>query len=606
MNLNQPTLVEFESARKSAGLIPPAGSNSFYNIGNGRINILTKRSEKDDYRFDIFTDRGEIDIGDGAFNLAGDINNIEYPYGNMTIRKNTSINITNMFGIYRGEMKSHGTINIRHGAHIVVRNSGRVILHKESSIYIDAGVGFQVHEGSEFTIYGKIYINLNSVHGLLNAPNVTIDPAATMFVTGLETLGQRLYSLTDYFAELSNQVININTQGEKNFIRSIGRIGYVWSSGNPLKRYQVIKMSVLYGIAILGDFKLSILGMPEVELPDTQIVDTIVIEKGSTLYISDTYEEYQYAYPQLYLGIVIDNSKIAGRCIVNGKVIVSGKDSSITLDRGASLTIEEDAEVELCNGGTILSSHNDEMEVLFIFGRLIIDDLSQIESFISSNIVFGENGKLVIRNPDTGEKRVLFSTPHGINDTMLYKMMHGKLDHVEYHISNNTGICIDQYYELFHKDFIHWYNGMRIEKAIHEGLIVWHDGGFIKLSSDVIPWVNDECNLLHASRLFKSFGSSDYEKLQEVVDRLKYAGCGNITFIFEYDGGSHEMTLILNDVNMISVINNPISNSYELKTDNSGELFLKNNLPIVTPETIITKNSTMINIKDNNTAVFAL
>ena len=40
-------------------------------------------------------------------------------------------------------------------------------------------------------------------------------------------------------------------------------------------------------IAILGDFKLSVLGMPEVESPDTQIVDTIVIEKGSTLYISD-------------------------------------------------------------------------------------------------------------------------------------------------------------------------------------------------------------------------------------------------------------------------------------------------------------------------------
>ena len=147
---------------------------------------------------------------------------------------------------------------------------------------------------------------------------------------------------------------------------------------------------------------------------------------------------------------------------------------------------------------------------------------------------------------------------------------------------------------------------MRIERAIHDGLIVWHNGGFIRLSSDVIPWVNDQCNLLHASRLFKSFASSDHEKLQEVVNRLKYAGCGDITFIFEYGDESHEVTLVLDDVDMLSIINNPMTESYELKTDNSGELFLKNNLSVVKPETMITKDATMVSIRDDNTAEFSL
>ena len=605
MNLSQPTLIEFEDARKMAGIIPPAGSNSFYNIGDGRINLLTKRSDKNNYRFDIFTDYGEIEIGSKPFNLAGDINNIEYPYGNMTVIKNTSIIISSMFGVYKGDLKSHGTIHIRSGGYLTVRNLGRITLYDDSDIIIDDGVGFQVDNGCEFFIYGKIHISLNAVDNLLRSPNITIDPAATMFVDGLDKLGPRVYSMTDYFTELSNQVININTQGEKNFIRNIGRIGYIWTAGNPLKRYQVIRLSVLYGIAILGDFKLSVLGMPEMELSDTQIVDTLEIGKGCTLHITDGYGEYRYVHPQLYIGILIGNSKVPGKCIVNGKIIASGEDSMIIIDRGASLIIEENAEVELSNGSTILSSHNDNMEVVFINGNLVIDDIYQIESLSDTNIVFGDKGKLIIRNPDTGTRRTLFSTPNGLHDTMLYKILHDRLDHVEYHISNNTGICIDQFYELFHKDFTQWYNGMRIERAIHDGLIVWHNGGFIRLSSDVIPWVNDQCNLLHASRLFKSFASSDHEKLQEVVNRLKYAGCGDITFIFEYDE-SHEVTLVLDDVNMLSIINNPMTESYELKTDNSGELFLRNNLSVVKPETMITKDATMVSIRDDNTAEFSL
>ena len=602
MNLNQPSLVLFEEVRKSNNVIPPAGSNSFYDIGDARINLLTKRSDRDNYRFELFTDSGELIIGNKPFNIAGDIDNIEYPYENFTVIKNTGIKISSMFGIYRGMFESHGKVHIESHGYITIRNGGSATLYRDSDLIIDDGAGLQIDDGCALYIYGDIYIHLSMVDVLLGKKNIIIDPGSVMYVNNLDSLGTRLFSLTDYFTELSNRVINMNTQGEKNFIRGIGRIGYIWKHGNPLKRYQILTMHVLYGNAILGDFKFSVLGLPTDDLTDVQIIDSFIIDKGCTLHITDDYDGYKYIHPQLYLGILIGNCKTPGKCIVNGKIIVTGHNSSITIDRGASLVIEEDGEVIVSNGSTVLCTNNGTDEVLIINGTLTIDTIEQISTFNSENIVFGESGKLVIKNPDTGDNKILFSTPNGIYDTELYRLFRGRLDNVEYHISKNNGIEIDQFYEFFHKDFVSWYNGIRIEKAIYKKLIVWENGGFIKLSNEVIPWVNNESNLLHASRIFKSFGSTDNEKLQEVVNRLKYVGCGDITFIFDHDGNSHEVTLVLDESNMENSINNPMSNSFVLYTDNSGELFMRNNLPVVSPETIISKESVMIPVESPYTS----
>lgn len=601
MNLNQPTLIKFEEARKAANHIPPLGSNSFFTVGNAQINLLTKRNDPDNYRFEIFTDSGELEIGDGVFNISGDINNTEYPYENFTVIQNASVIISGMLGIYKGKFEAHGIVRVRHG-YITIRNNGAAILYRDSDFIIDDGLNLQIDDGSSLTIYGKIYIHVNEVDKLLSSPNVIVDPAAVIYVNGLETLGQRLYSLTDYYTELSQMIINVNTQGEKNFIRGIGRIGYLWTDGNPLKRYQIIQMIVLYGHAILGDFKLSVLGLPEEGLTDSQIIDTLTIKKGSTLHITSEYNSYRYIHPELYLGIIIGNSKAAGVCEVEGSLIVSGENSCITIDRGASIHIHEDANIIVENGAMIKSTNNDLNEVLFIDGTLIIDDIEQISTFVKENIVFGDKGKIIINNPDRGERRVLFSTPNGINGTELYRLFGDRLDMVEYHISNNTGIEIDQNYEFFHKDFVSWYNGLRIEKAVYDKFIIWHDGGFIKLSKSIIPWVNEECNLYHASRIFKSTGSFDEDRLQDVVNRLKYAGFGNITFIFEYGDKSHDVTMVLDEVNMVNTINNPMSKSYVLYTDTDGELFMRNNLPIVKPETIISKESVMIELEGTSTS----
>lgn len=603
MNLNQSTLVLFEKARKSLNVIPPQGSNSFYKIGDGQINLLTKRNDPDNYRFELFTDSGEVLIGDSAFNIAGDIENIEFPYENLTVIKNTAIVISNVFGVSKGLLDVYGIVRITDKGCINIRNSGRVILHKDSDLIIDTSVGLQIDDGCSMTIYGRIHVNVDSVDTILNTPGILIDPSAILDVTGLETLGQRLFSLTDYFSELSKQIININTQGEKNFIRGIGRIGYQWKYGDPLKRYQVLQLSVLYGKAILGDFKLSILGRPKDPIKDYQLINTLIIANDSELHVTEQFNEFKYIHPELFIGSVIGNCMAPGECIVRGKMYVCGKNSLITMDRGGKLTVEESAELYVCDSAMIRSTNNGTSQVLFINGTLIIDSIEQISSFVKQNIVFGDNGKLVVQNPDNGERRVLFSTPNGIKDSELYRLFYGRLDKIEYHISNNTGIKIDQYYEYFHKDFISWYNDMPIGKAIHDGLIVWHDGGFINLSNSIIPWVNSECTLLDAARIFRTIGSSNAEKLQDSVNKLKYAGSGNIVLIFEYNETSHEVTLILDDVHITNTINNPLSNAYMISTDNSGELFMRNNLSVVSPETIIAKESTVIPIEDDITNV---
>ena len=53
MDIKQPTLIQFEAIRKQNNLIPPLGSNSFYTVGTGEINILCLKNDLDNYRFDL-------------------------------------------------------------------------------------------------------------------------------------------------------------------------------------------------------------------------------------------------------------------------------------------------------------------------------------------------------------------------------------------------------------------------------------------------------------------------------------------------------------------------------------------------------------------------
>lgn len=597
MNLNQSSLVLFESERSKYNFIPPEGSNSFYDIGTGKINLECERADSDNYRFNISTYSGIVYTGPGNFNISGDINNPQLPYKDMTVIPDTVLCVNHILTVSKGTLEVHGKLELMAGSQLIVRDKGKIIFYPDSEFVINNDTEISVAPESNINIYGEINVHLSEVDSIVNVYGITIDSSAVMNVDGINLEG-RPYSMTDYDSDLRNMVINIHTQGETNY--QDGRIGYTWTGGSPKEGSQLIRMILLWGEAILGDFKFSVLGMPETSIPNLQMISELLIKKNTTLYITEDYKGCKYIRPDLYLGLVIGNNKSPATCIVEGTIIADGINAMITIDRGARLYIRQGATVQLKNNAKMRSTYNDDNEpVLFIDGTLIIDDIEQIDTFYEGNIVFGETGKVIILNPDTGERRILWSTPSGIEYTDLYRLFKNRIDHVEYHIQNNTGIGIDQYFEFYARDFTNWYGGRRIEKAIHDGILVWHNGGFIEVYNNITPWVNENCTLLHASRLFKSFASYDKERLQEVVDRLKYAGCGNIIFRFVNAGNVSEVTMVLDDIHMKSIVSHSSKDTYILNTDNDGELFLRNKISDTTVENIITPESRVIEVIDN-------
>lgn len=597
MNLNQPTLIQFENERNQNNFIPPAGSNSFYTIGNGRINLKSIKDDKDDYRFDLFTDRGHVYVGPGSFEISGDNHDVKYPYRNLIVIQNTKLSVNTALVFVGCEVEIYGTLELMESSRLYIRDGAHVIFYVDSTFIVKNNSNIIIDDKSSIEIYGKINTHLSKVDNLVKLPNIIIDSAAVMTVDGINTTG-RVFSMTDYEIELRDKVINVNTQGEKNF--TDGRVGYKWTDGKPLECSQVIQMGLLWGQSILGDFKLSILGMPKRLIPNLQTISDIIIKEDTTLYISENYKESKFIRPELYIGIIINNTIKPGACIVEGTIIVDGENAMITVDRGASLHIQQGGCIQLKNDAIIRSTHNEPNDRVFMIeGTLIIDDIEQIGSFTHDNILIGETGKVIILNPDRGEKRLLWSTPNGIKDSELYRLFEDRIDHVEYHISNNTGIAVDEYFEFYSRQMTNWYGNRRIEKAIHDKILVWHDGGFIQLDHDIIPWADIDSTLLQVGRLFKTFGSFDEDKLQDAVDRLKYAGAGNIIFRFVNKDKVKEILMDLSSVDILSILNNASTNMYTVNTDAEGELFLRNKISDTSSKNIINEDSRSYDIIDN-------
>lgn len=587
MNLNKSTLIEFEQERSQYGFIPPEKSNSFYDIGNGQINIFSLSA--DPAMLDLSTYGGEIHVGNGTFT-------VDDPYVSFTNSNDSTLIIDGIMCI-KHDASLHGTIYLKEGSTLLITNNSTTIMYSDAKFIIEERSQIIIENNSLLKMMGgELDIHLAMVDSVLYNEGIYIDSSVVVNIGHID-LGDRPYSMTDYESSLRDKTINIRTQGEYN--STVGRVGYSWTDGSPLNNSQCIRLSLIWGEMVLGDFKLSILGKQNNPIDNLQVVSDLMIMKDTTLHISTSYMDSVYLRPELYLGIIAGNNKQAADCIVNGNIIVSGDTACITLDRGATLHINESGSVTLTNNAIIRSTNNNETsQILFIDGTLIIDDISQLVGFNPDNIVFGNNGKIIILNPDNGNHRVLWSTPIGIHNTELYRLFENVIDHVEYHISNNTGITIDKYYEYFNRDMIDWFGGRRIEKAIHDGILVWHDGGFIELNNEIIPWVNENCSLLQASRLFKSYGSYDSDKLEEVAARLKYAGCGAIAFRFIYGDSYHDITLSLDSAVMKTAVANTIASNYTLDAENSGELFLRNGIASATNDDIINQDARIIHIED--------
>lgn len=639
------SLQAFEKFRNKRNWIPPLNSNIFPEVIHddvvSNIRVVTIRTDPNDFRFNLFTNRGTVHTG--TFTVSGDIVDTNNPYNNLTVIQNSGLIIDEKLAIDGGNLNVHGTLELLSESSLIVGANGTVTLFADSVLIINKDSKFSITSGGSMTIYGRIDIHYDLLY-ILEAYNIYIDPSVTMNVHGIPhedpDLGPRVFSLTDYLSELNQRFVNRHVRGDKSFQAGVqtGRVGFVWRYGDPIQPSHILGIELKAGRIPLGDFDFSVLGRPINVVPDMQLVQDLEIRRGTSLYISERFDVYdangnshyyQYSRPRLRIGRVIENNEIPNRpgsCIVHGKIICAGHNASIDIDRGATLYIMETGELHLKRKAEMRCGHADGREVLYILGKLVIDDIDQIKTFDRNNIVLGPDAKIIIKNPSEKNKRILFSTPKGIRekDTKdeykfgVYRLFYNDLDKVEYHISKNCGIKIDATEAEVGGNYSHhmidWYAGMRLEKAVHEGLIIWDDEAFIELNSTITPWIsetfekqylcedNDKLfnSIIPMAQLFKSFGSFPEYRIRDTASRLRYAGFNKIMFRFIH--GSEEGIGILNleSINMISNRNDPAISKFVLRADNDGTLFIRNMVPDKTPSSLIHIASRKFDVEENN------
>ena len=576
MNLNQNTFVLFEDERKKYSYIPPDHSDSFYSIGDSEVSLFTTGNA-----FDMTIRSGEMHIGDREYVFDPSL------YRSVTVNDTASVVVDVGVGINGATFSISGDVKLEENASLTITNGSQVMMASGSSLDINRGCTLEIDDDSSIMVYGTINVDVNLVDALLSNTRVIIDSSAVIKLMNVD-LGDREFSLTDFNLMQRDKDITPNTMGE--YAVDDGRIAYTWKDGSASDGSQCLEISTVYGSCVLGDYQLAILGKQKTLIPDLQVLESFHVESGTTVYISDSYKGYTYLRPELYLGVILGNVKEPANAVIDGTVIVDGKTSSITIDRESQLIISESGSLYIQNGAKLNSTNNGDTCVLHINGTLTIDFIDQMGSFNSKNIEFGENGKLIILNPYE-EEVIVFSTPDGKYDSELYRLFSISFDHIEYHMTKNTGIKIDKYYEFFNRDLTDWFGGRRIEQAVYDGILVWEDGAFIELDSSIIPWVDKYCTLYHAARLFKTYYSEDGPRLNEVAKHLSYAGFGDVRFRFITGDGHFDITMPMGAIKMSSIVNSPNSNEYTLTTNSSGSLFMKHRATELSEDYIVSDDS---------------
>ena len=581
------SLIEFDRNRLNGSYIFIVGSNSFFKFTDGEINVFTKNENE----FDIYTYKGNINTGLGEFIIS-----YKNPYQSLSVIENTSLTVTDRLSIINSSVEIYGTLKMKQGSSINIDN-GLIKFNSRSVIDLtEPGISLNLNS-SRVRINGKIVISYNNL-SILNNKSIVINPSCELIVTGIK-YPDRIYS-ADYELSLRDKIINPHTNGEYN--TEYGRIGYTWSDGDLKIKSQILSINILYGEFVLGDFKFRALGLQSKLVKDRQFISDIHVNKNATLYISEYFKGFNYYNPELYLGSVLFNFKRSAICHIDGTVIVDGSNAKISIDVESSIRINKGGKLILRNNGRLINSNiYNKNKCIYINGELVIDNIEQLESFYDTNFVFGESGKLTILNPPTPNRKVLLSIPNGIKSSYLYQLFKSNLKHIEFHISKNNGIKIDKNFEYFNKQLIDWYDGIRIEKAIFNKQIVWHDEGFIDIDSNIIPWASLSCSLYDAAKIFKSTKYDKKEMLQEVVENLLYAGCGDIVFRFIDNDNYKEIKLILKPIKVENIYNKPLTKSYVIECTDDADLFIKNKIGKTSSSNIVSETSKHVSILKGKT-----
>lgn len=570
-------------------IIPIAGSDNFYKVSAGEIDLYSIRDYQDDYRFDIYLIKGVIDTG-ASFSISGETDNTYLPYRNMIIKRNVALNITSL-DISRGSLISNGQIIIKQGKSINI-SAGKVIIEEFGSIIINENSMIYTSNGGVMEVKGNLIIHKSKVDYIMNHKGIEIKPGAIVKIFGSDE--ERPYSLSKFCNSLSDPSLDLFS-GDLNINGNILR----YTCNSLDENVRSLNVFVREGSISLGDFRQSIIGIPDKDnIPVTNFITSLEIMEDASLFIGDDLNDWKYSV--LYIGSNENYIKPAS-CTINGKVVVDGKDSKLQIYGNGLIRISEGASLILQNNSTLerftLTEDTIHSPSTYIDGTIIIDSMDQLVGFTADDFQFGANGKIIVYN-SSGDKYVL-SIPQGIAESKLMSLFSNNLEHIEFYIPSGKGILIDKYFGSYGTEMRYWYGNYRLEKAIKNKLIIWDDGAFIELNNNIIPWVNENTSLLALKNLFVTEGNTDKEKVQSIVDNFTYAGGGDIVFKFVTNNQEKNIELNLHRPKMTSSYYDKKEDVYIITTDVNGKLFLASNPDEEDIDFVINKSDRIINSRRN-------
>ena len=565
-------------------IIPPEGSNSFYEVSNGVIDIYTLNDDPDNYKFGLSIDSGIVDIGIGSLQIDGNDNITLSHYKYLNIKENAQLNINNNLTLTRATMSINGTLNIDSLASLILRNNSIVNTSSNSVININKESFIFIDEGSKLNLYGTINIHINKIETILNQSSIYIDPTAVINITGLNNT-EREFSLQDYIAEMNSKIVNVNTTQEKHFNNN--HLMCKWVDGSPVDNSHSISIYCEKGYIINGDLKSSFLGLVNNLDKDKKILSNLIVNKDATLIIAEDYNNNHYFYPSIYIGVYIDNMKVPAKAIINGTLLIDGDNSELVLDRNGSLIIN--GTVQLSNNGKLKITNCDQT-VITINGTLILDSLEQLVDIDKKHIEFGSKGKIVILNPSTNSDQILLEIPKGIKTSKLYKLFEDRISHVEFHLSEKTGIKIDTYFDNYQLEMKYWFGQYNLIDAIKNGFIVWEDNAFIELDHEIINWATLNSNMFDLIKLFEYSGLTLKDELQSIVDKFIDSNSGNIRFKFIENNQKRELFLNVNIPQIKSVYYDDYNDDFVIQVSSSAYMFLSNNVSRLKPSVIVNQS----------------
>ena len=579
---NQKTLNEFERYRLgyrflggrwlivSDPYIPPAESDTFFTVGEGQVQLFCLRDNPYDYRFDIYLS-GKIITGQGSFSVNGEISDLNHPYRNLFVRKDSEIEVTNNLTISKGRSVIDGVINLTQMSSLICSDSANVTFTENSVLNLPKDSFFFVNTNAIVYIYGQLNMDYSIAHSVFENPNIIIDPSAFVKVTGLpDNLNKN--TLTDFYESFKTKNLALNTINEDTSNDGGTIVQYQVFNADPSINAVSANLICKSGNYFLGDFKLPFTGIAQELRKNERSFANLKIEEDAVLYIND---QFGY-YPECYIGAVPENSKTSANCLVEGIVFLNGENSSFILDRNGKLVIN--SYFEISNKGKLKCSNSNQV-TLEINGTLVIDSLDNLEGFSKENIEFGPDGKLIVKNINTDP--IVLKIPNGIEESKLYKLFKENLTHIEFTINENSGIEIDQNFEVFYRDLKNWYGNYSFERAIQYGLLKWN-GGYLKFKQSVIPWINEYSDLYDLIQIFNSSGSTNKEKLQSIINNFIRAKVNKIKIIFEANIGDREIVLELKEPEIKNVFYSYQDENYVIECSYPNTLFLKNNLDQIT------------------------